>query len=145
MLERVRRSRLHLVTGGHDAAEETPCAHCARGRHVGASARRCAQVRAYAYSSPRLSLCERLFLNALWDEALRRACPTWIAPNLMTTLGLGAIGVAYAMIWTLSPNLAFEAPRWTYAACAALAFAYQTADGMDGKQARRTKMWVAVG
>ena len=75
MLERVRRSRLHLVTGGHDAAEETPCAHCARGRHVGASARRCAQVRAYAYSSPNLSLCERLFLNAFWDERVRAIVP----------------------------------------------------------------------
>jgi len=145
MLDYVRRSRLHLVTGGHDAAEETPCAHCARGRHVGANARRCAQVRAYAYSSPNLSLCERLFLNAFWDGAVRRSCPTWIAPNLMTALGLLAIAVAYALIWRLSPNLAFEAPRWTYAACAALAFAYQTADGMDGKQARRTKSGSPLG
>lgn len=147
MLRACRRARLDALTGSFDGGAVAPCAHCAAGEHVGASARRCAQVRGYRYTSPNLSLCERLFLNRFWDWLVTTGgvVPSWMAPNLMTVSGLACIVFAYVLLWTHSPGLAFEAPGWVYVACAALAFAYQTADGADGKQARKTKSGSPLG
>lgn len=145
LVELARRSRLHALTGGFDLDADAPCARCARGAHVGASERRCAQVRGYRYTSPRLSSCEKLFLDAFWTRAVERRAPAWLAPNLMTTIGLACVVVAYVGVWVMSPELVFGAPRWAYVAFAGLAFAYQTLDGMDGKQARRTKSGSPLG
>ena len=55
------------------------------------------------------------------------------------TLGGGAcVAAAAALTLAHSPALGGAAPRWVYACNAALLFAYQTLDGSDGKQARRT-------
>ena len=148
MMRACRRARLDVLTGSFDGGAVAPCAHCAAGarEHVGASKRRCAQVRLYRYRSPNLSLCERLFLNRFWDWLVTGGVvPPWMAPNLMTVSGLACIVLAYVLLWTHSPGLAFEAPGWVYVACAALAFAYQTADGADGKQARKTKSGSPLG
>ena len=143
-MDAFRRARLDLLTGGFDASVDGSCSHRARGSHAGASKRRCAQVRAYAYTSPNLSLCERLFLDRWWSLGVE-AFPTWLAPNAMTALGLCCVVAAYVMMWTMSPALEFEASRWVYVACAGLAFSYQMLDGMDGKQARRTKSGSPLG
>jgi hypothetical protein len=92
-----RRARLDVLTGSFDGGAVAPCAHCAAGahEHVGASKRRCAQVRLYRYRSPNLSLCERLFLNRFWDWLVTGGVvPPWMAPNLMTVSGLACIVLA---------------------------------------------------
>jgi ethanolaminephosphotransferase len=98
---------------------------------------RCAQVRSYKYTSPNDTLLERLFLHRLWSFLVHACCPKWVAPNLLTAVGLVNALAAYALLLAYSPALEGEAPGWVYVACAAMLFVYQTMDGMDGKQARR--------
>eukprot|EP01062_Namystynia_karyoxenos_P063105 TRINITY_DN55922_c0_g1_i1.p1 TRINITY_DN55922_c0_g1~~TRINITY_DN55922_c0_g1_i1.p1 ORF type:complete len:427 (+),score=144.42 TRINITY_DN55922_c0_g1_i1:85-1281(+) len=94
-------------------------------------------VRKYRYKSPNLSLFERLFLNSFW-ERVAALYPMWLAPNLVSLSGFGCIVAAAALSLTRSPDLRGELPGWGYACLAFLFFAYQTFDGSDGKQARRT-------
>lgn len=117
----------------------TCCAEQAPGRpHAAASAVRCAQVRSYKFTSPNDTILESLFLHRFWSFLVRACCPGWVAPNLLTAVGLVHALAAYALLLAYSPTLEGEAPSWVYVACAALLFVYQTMDGMDGKQARRT-------
>ena len=105
--------------------------------HPRAGATRCAQVRSYRYTSPDDSLLEQLCLNRFWNFGVQ-FFPTWFAPNLMTVVGgVFALG-AYAMLLWFSPELDGSLPAWASVACAAMLFVYQSMDGMDGKQARRT-------
>ena len=105
--------------------------------HPRASATRCAQVRSYRYTSPEDSVLEKLFLQRFWNFGVR-FFPTWFAPNLMTAVGLVfALGAYGTLLWH-SPELDGSLPAWAAVACAAMLFVYQTMDGMDGKQARRT-------
>lgn len=115
------------------------CAASNPGRpHVRASASRCAQVRSYKYTSPRDTLLESLILHRFWNFAVEWFVPRWVAPNLLTLVGLLHAVIAYALLLVHSPDLDGGAPSWVYATCAACLFVYQTMDGMDGKQARRT-------
>ena len=105
--------------------------------HPRAGATRCAQVRSYRYTSPDDSLLEQLCLNRFWNFGVQ-FFPTWFAPNLMTVVGgVFALG-AYAILLWFSPELDGQLPAWASVACAAMLFVYQSMDGMDGKQARRT-------
>lgn len=83
--------------------------------------------------------------------------PIYIAPNLLTIVGLLInIITSVILIW-FSPDAKAEAPRWCYMACAVGLFIYQSLDAigefllgcivlnklkrfamLDGKQARRT-------
>jgi len=64
--------------------------------------------------------------------------PMWVAPNLVTTIGV---------VWLLSswlignyscPSVNCQFPTWYYLLCAWNIFIYQLLDNLDGKQARRT-------
>jgi len=141
----IAESRVDLLVGGIDGSR---CATCAVDRsvtHVGASPKCCAQVRSYAYTSPTPSIFENIFLERWWTFVLERAIPKWIAPNALTCGGLALVFVAYATVWTTSPELSHDAPSLAYVAVAMLMFAYQTLDGCDGKQARRTKSGSPLG
>ena len=114
------------------------CVKQAPGRsHVAASEVRCAQVRSYKYTSPKDTIFESLFLHRFWSFLVHACVPRWMAPNLLTALGLVSALIAYALLLAYSPALEGDAPSWVYVVCAALLFVYQTMDGMDGKQARR--------
>ncbi|XP_039745869.1 cholinephosphotransferase 1 isoform X2 [Pararge aegeria] len=64
--------------------------------------------------------------------------PLWLAPNLITILGLIVnIVTTLILIW-YSPDARQEPPRWACALCALGVFVYQSLDAIDGKQARRT-------
>jgi len=115
------------------------CAEKNPGRpHARASAVRCAQVRSYKYTSPNDTICEAAFLHPMWRDLLVPMCPRWLAPNLITFAGLICAVIAYAMMMHHSPDLNGDAEPWVYVACVVLLFIYQTCDGMDGHQARRT-------
>jgi phosphatidylglycerophosphate synthase len=102
-------------------------------------------VLAYKYCSPNLSLFEQLFLNKFWDNFVY-IYPTWLAPNLISLTGGACCLLMYALSWYFSPEGLGEAkPGWIYALCSCLLLAYQTLDGTDGKQARRTKSGSALG
>lgn len=99
---------------------------------------------AYQYVAPKLSLLERVFLERFWTWVASNY-PNWLAPNLITLVGAVCSTVPVLLTVWYSPSLDGTAPRWVYLANAALFFAYQTLDGSDGKQARRTKSGSPLG
>ncbi|KAM3958133.1 choline/ethanolaminephosphotransferase 1 bbc isoform 1-T1 [Aphomia sociella] len=64
--------------------------------------------------------------------------PLWLAPNLITILGLIVNIVTTLILVWYSPDARQDPPRWTFALCALGVFIYQSLDAIDGKQARRT-------
>jgi phosphatidylglycerophosphate synthase len=64
--------------------------------------------------------------------------PEWMAPNMVTLLGLGFIIASFLVNFYYTPFLIGECPRWVYLFHAACVFIYQTLDALDGKHARRT-------
>lgn len=103
-----------------------------------------AAINSYKYVSPNLSLAERLFLNDFWGWWASNY-PMWLAPNLITFIGFLACLFSTVLMFYYSPNLDGSTPRWWYLCCGCTAFIYQTFDGSDGKQARRTKSGSALG
>lgn len=101
-------------------------------------------VLAYRYSSPNLSFLEWLCLNQFW-ERITLLYPMWLAPNIITLMGFLCIVVAFAFNLSTSLEGLGTMPDHLYPCLAALVFIYQTLDGSDGKQARRTKSGSALG
>ncbi|XP_059059478.1 cholinephosphotransferase 1 isoform X4 [Achroia grisella] len=64
--------------------------------------------------------------------------PLWLAPNLITILGLIVNIITTLILVWYSPDAQQEPPRWSFALCALGVFIYQSLDAIDGKQARRT-------
>lgn len=73
-----------------------------------------------------------------WYIFLVNLLPRWLAPNIITLTGLACTGLTHGVVWYYCPNLEGPAPAWVWWACGIALFAYQTLDGMDGVQARRT-------
>jgi len=101
-------------------------------------------VLGYKYVSPSCSVLERLYLNSFWDKCAA-SYPDWLAPNIITLTGGSCILLAFSLAFGYSPGGCGEAPSWVYGVAAVLYFAYQTLDGSDGKQARRTKSGSSLG
>ena len=101
-------------------------------------------TRAYRYVSPNLSLFEQLFLNPFWDRFVH-VYPRWLAPNVISVAGGLCALLMYALDAAQSPANEGAAPQHMYLAFAGLLLCYQTLDGTDGKQARRTKSGSALG
>ena len=76
-------------------------------------------------------------LNPFWFWATEHV-PMWMAPNLITMLGLMCNVAAFILFWTLSPSFGSDVEPWVFYFCALMVWLYQTLDAMDGKQARRT-------
>jgi phosphatidylglycerophosphate synthase len=71
-----------------------------------------------------------------WWELVARSLPPWLAPNLITALGTVALLTTVGAAAAESRGLLSFSALQIY--CAAAIFVYQTADAVDGKQARRT-------
>lgn len=69
---------------------------------------------------------------------VNKFCPKWVAPNTITTIGLFFVLLAFVSVLRKSPDLSGEATNEVFFFCAVCFWIYQTMDGMDGKQARRT-------
>ncbi|XP_068906018.1 cholinephosphotransferase 1 isoform X5 [Tenebrio molitor] len=90
----------------------------------------------HQYSCQSVSILDKL-LQPYWNW-LTSKVPIWLAPNLITILGLIVnIVTALILIW-YSPDAKKEAPRWACGLCGFGLFVYQSLDAIDGKQARRT-------
>ncbi|CAH1102405.1 unnamed protein product [Psylliodes chrysocephalus] len=90
----------------------------------------------HQYSCQSVSFLDKI-LQPYWCWLVLKV-PIWLAPNLITILGLFVnIFTALILIW-YSPDARAEAPRWSCALCALGLFIYQSLDAIDGKQARRT-------
>ncbi|XP_044737348.1 cholinephosphotransferase 1 isoform X4 [Chrysoperla carnea] len=90
----------------------------------------------HKYSCNSHSLLDPL-LQPWWCWLLSKL-PLWLAPNLITIIGLIInIATTLLLVW-FSPDARIEPPRWGCALCALGLFIYQSLDAIDGKQARRT-------
>ncbi|KAG2422683.1 hypothetical protein HXX76_015847 [Chlamydomonas incerta] len=64
--------------------------------------------------------------------------PMWLAPNLITLVGLIVTFIAYGTMWYYLPEYTGEGPRWPYFFAGVSILVYTNLDCIDGKQARRT-------
>ncbi|CAM9358634.1 unnamed protein product, partial [Ectocarpus fasciculatus] len=96
-------------------------------------------LRRYQYHGSDRSLLYKYVLSPLAETCLV-FLPSWMAPNLVTTIGLGLTTASYLLLYLSMPGLVSteSTPWWVFPAAAAGLFVYQTLDNMDGKQARRT-------
>ncbi|KAF5287225.1 hypothetical protein FQA39_LY16002 [Lamprigera yunnana] len=77
------------------------------------------------------------FLQPWWTWLVEKL-PIWLAPNLITIVGLLInILTTLILVW-FSPDAKSDVPQWACFLCALGLFIYQSLDAIDGKQARRT-------
>lgn len=97
----------------------------------------------HKYSSSCCSLLDPL-MQKFWNWVVTLV-PLWVAPNLITMVGL-AVNIATTLVLVYHcPTATEQAPWWATASCALGLFFYQTLDAIDGKQARRTKSACPLG
>lgn len=101
-------------------------------------------LKQYKYNGVDNSLCARLFLNSFWEFVVSKV-PTWVAPNILTLCGLGFITFGAFLSLVFTPTCTEYVPRVISFIYALMVFCYQTADNIDGKQARRTKAGSPLG
>ncbi|XP_050426759.1 cholinephosphotransferase 1 [Adelges cooleyi] len=77
------------------------------------------------------------FMQPFWNWLVLQT-PIWLAPNLITLIGLVVNVVTTLVIISYSPDSNSEVPRWASFLCGLGLFIYQSLDAIDGKQARRT-------
>ncbi|XP_053688000.1 cholinephosphotransferase 1 isoform X2 [Sabethes cyaneus] len=90
----------------------------------------------HKYSCTNVSMLDP-FLQPWWCWLVARV-PLWLAPNLITIVGLVVNIITTLILIYFSPNGREEPPRWACALCGLGLFIYQSLDAIDGKQARRT-------
>lgn len=78
-----------------------------------------------------------VYLQPFWNWLVLKT-PIWMAPNLITLIGLVVNVVTTLVIIRYSPDANSEIPRWASFLCGLGLFVYQSLDAIDGKQARRT-------
>ncbi|KAJ8370195.1 hypothetical protein SKAU_G00102230 [Synaphobranchus kaupii] len=97
----------------------------------------------HRYSSAGRSLLEP-YMQGYWEWLVSRV-PAWIAPNLITIVGLATNIITTLVLVYYCPTATEQAPLWAYLAGAAGLFIYQSLDAIDGKQARRTNSSTPLG
>lgn len=96
-----------------------------------------ARLKEHKYSSTGRSLLEAIF-QPFWNWVVT-LMPLWVAPNLITIVGLIINIITSAAVVGYSPLAnSHDVPPHIFILCAAGLFIYQTLDAIDGKQARRT-------
>ncbi|KAG4068222.1 hypothetical protein HA402_008863 [Bradysia odoriphaga] len=90
----------------------------------------------HKYACTNISILDPI-LQPWWCFLVSKT-PMWLAPNLLTILGLFINVLTTLILVFYSPNAREEPPRWASALCALGLFIYQSLDAIDGKQARRT-------
>jgi len=98
----------------------------------------------YEYSGEDKSIIYNFVVNpfAKWLCGL---LPKFIAPNILTLLGLLCNCGAYVLVAVWIPTFTEFAPRWVYFVAAILILCYLVLDAMDGNQARITDMASPMG
>lgn len=95
------------------------------------------RLREHKYSAVDNSWLDELCMKRWWEFVIT-LCPMWIAPNLITLIGLVINLITVLILSSFSYSATEPAPSWAYLQAALGLFFYQTLDAIDGKQARRT-------
>eukprot|EP00808_Paulinella_micropora_P020033 g64987.t1 len=99
----------------------------------------------YKYVSPNKSFAEALFLVDFWNWFAKKFYPAWLAPNMITFLGVVAQLITLLLLVYYSPEINGQTPAWWLPLAAVAGMFYQTMDGTDGVQARQTKSGSPMG
>ncbi|KHJ88589.1 CDP-alcohol phosphatidyltransferase [Oesophagostomum dentatum] len=91
----------------------------------------------HKYSALDTSYLSDFCMKHFW-EWVGEFYPLWLAPNLITLIGLIVNLITVLVLSHYCPTAKEVAPSWAYALAALGLFVYQTLDATDGKQARRT-------
>ncbi|ODM95002.1 Choline/ethanolaminephosphotransferase 1, partial [Orchesella cincta] len=94
------------------------------------------KLKEHKYSASSASLFDPVLQH--WWNWLVKQVPLWLAPNLITILGLIVNILTSLILIYYSPDCQQEVPGWACYMCALGLFVYQSLDAIDGKQARRT-------
>lgn len=97
-----------------------------------------AHLKEYKYQSEDRSLMTKYILKPYWWSNFVNIFPLWMAPNMVTLLGLVFIIVSDILILYYDPNYLSNVPDWVYFYHGVAVFMYQTFDACDGMHARRT-------
>jgi len=90
----------------------------------------------YKYRGGDNSVAYKYWLSPMAQYLVDTFTPTWIAPNMITTIGLMFNILSTVVTLIVDPTLT-SAPNWLPFLTAFCFFVYQTLDNMDGKQARK--------
>ncbi|CAB3397285.1 unnamed protein product [Caenorhabditis bovis] len=90
----------------------------------------------HIYSAVDTSWLDELCMKRFWENVVEYY-PRWVAPNLLTLIGLITNLFTVLVLSYFCPTAKETAPAWAYLLAAFGLFAYQTLDATDGKQARR--------
>jgi ethanolaminephosphotransferase len=91
----------------------------------------------YKYGAIDLSPLSKYILQPYWNWCVQ-FMPLWLAPNLITFIGLMFVFANTLLMSYLVPDLVGPTYPWVYFSGAAGIWIYSTMDNIDGKQARRT-------
>ncbi|KAL0476449.1 ethanolaminephosphotransferase [Acrasis kona] len=106
--------------------------------YVGAQGRRELRTRThYKFSVDNVSIGEKYILNPFWNFVTNNLYPEWLAPNTITLMGFVCMVIVGVLLWIAYPMVTYYS-LWILIVIPILMFLYQTLDGSDGKQARRT-------
>jgi hypothetical protein len=88
----------------------------------------------YKYNGGDTSLIYKYFLSPFAQSLVDNFVPTWMAPNMITFLGLIFSLASFFLTLFFNYGLGMNGPRWLPLVVAINLFIYQTLDNMDGKQ-----------
>ncbi|EGD79179.1 hypothetical protein PTSG_09909 [Salpingoeca rosetta] len=96
------------------------------------------RLKKHQYKSKGQSILDP-YMNVFWKWLVEQV-PMWVAPNLLTWVGLMVNVITTALVVFYNPSMeeGVQVPSWVYVLCALGIFFYQSLDNIDGKQARRT-------
>ncbi|UJR28301.1 hypothetical protein I4U23_009547 [Adineta vaga] len=101
------------------------------------------RLKEHKYASEGTTLLDP-YMQIFWKR-LVEYCPLWVAPNLLTIIGLVLnIGTSVSLL-ILTDGAKEQCTRWMYLLTALGVFIYQSLDAIDGKQARRTDSSTPLG
>ncbi|XP_064605511.1 ethanolaminephosphotransferase 1-like [Liolophura sinensis] len=101
----------------------------------------------YKYSAIDTSPVSNYITHPFWNWVVEFV-PRWIAPNVLTLMGFLLLLVNFSLTTYYDPHFYAASrdhlesppiPNWVWLLCAINNFLSHTLDGIDGKQARRTK------
>eukprot|EP00794_Sanderia_malayensis_P012172 gene12172-13428_t len=94
------------------------------------------RLKDHKYNAQGTSILEPFF-QPYWRFVVE-LMPLWLAPNLITILGLFCNVASSLLLVYFSPRASDSIPAYPEIICLIGLFIYQTLDAIDGKQARRT-------
>eukprot|EP00871_Galdieria_phlegrea_P004394 jgi/Galph1/4956/GphlegSOOS_G3637.1 len=102
------------------------------------SEKQLAVLREYRNFGEDRSILYRWILSKFYDSIVH-LLPLWMAPNLVTFIGLLCAVTSHGIVLYFCPELDDDASRVVYLLAFVGLFIYMVLDNLDGRQARRTK------